>query len=347
MSKTVVSIDGQRWCVNGTPTYPSRYYRDMKIEGLLMNARLVQGVFDDLNDETRHNWDYPDGPWDADRNTDGFVAAMPSWRRHGLIGFTINLQGGNPFAYSKDQPWLNPGFEPDGTLRDDYAARMARILDKADELGMVPIVGLFYFGQDEVLENEQAVLAATDNAVDWLLQRGYSHVVIEIANEIDNRDKYEHDILTPERVCELIRRVRERSAGKVDSPAGRLPASVSYCGGKLPSEDVLSDGDFVLLHGNGVEEPDRIRGMVEQVREAKTYADQPILFNEDDHFDFDRPDNNMLAAVSRYAGWGLFDWRMEGEGFEQGFQSVPTDWTISSDRKRGFFNLLAEMTGGQ
>jgi hypothetical protein len=53
----------------------------------------------------------------------------------------------------------------------------------------------------------------------------------------------------------------------------------------------------------------------------------------------------MLAAVSRYAGWGYFDYRMKGEGFEQGYQSVPVDWTISSERKKGFFGLLKEVTG--
>jgi hypothetical protein len=346
MSKTRVSIEGSAWHVNGRPTYEGRTWRDLKVEGLLMNARLVQGVFDDLNPETRSRWDYSDGPWDADRNTDGFVAAMDDWRAHGLIGFTINFQGGNPLAYSQQQPWLNPAYEPDGTLRDDYAARMARILDKADALGMVPIVGLFYFGQDEELADERAVLAAADNAVDWLLERGYTNVVIEIANEIDNRRKYEHDVLTPERVPELIQRVRERSEGRADAPGGRLLVSVSMCGGKLPPEDVVAAGDFVLLHGNGVEDPDRIREMVDQVRAMKSYSGEPVLFNEDDHFDFDRPDNNMVAAVSRYAGWGLFDWRMEGEGFACGYQSVPPDWSIGSERKRGFFNLLAEMTGG-
>ena len=53
----------------------------------------------------------------------------------------------------------------------------------------------------------------------------------------------------------------------------------------------------------------------------------------------------MLAAVGEYAGWGYFDYRMENEGFHEGYQSVPVDWTISSARKRGFFGLLAEMTG--
>ena len=37
--------------------------------------------------------------------------------------------------------------------------------------------------------------------------------------------------------------------------------------------------------------------------------------------------------------------RMEGEGFHEGFQSIPVDWTIGSVRKRGFFDLLAKVTG--
>jgi hypothetical protein len=36
---------------------------------------------------------------------------------------------------------------------------------------------------------------------------------------------------------------------------------------------------------------------------------------------------------------------MRNEGFTAGFQSVPVDWGINSPRKRGFFRLLAEMTG--
>ena len=69
------------------------------------------------------------------------------------------------------------------------------------------------------------------------------------------------------------------------------------------------------------------------------------MFNEDDHFDFDAEDNHFLAAVSEYAGWGYFDYRMSGEGYDDGFQSVPVNWTISSARKRGFFDLLARITG--
>jgi hypothetical protein len=343
--RTTVAIDGDAFLINGEPTYPGRRYRGHKVEGLLFNARLVQGIFDDLNPETRSLWDYPDGPWDPDRNTDEFVAAMPTWRKAGLLGFTINLQGGSPQGYSKDQPWHNSAFEADGTLRDAYMARLAKILDEADLLGMVPIVGYVYFGQDQRFDGEAGVVRAVENATDWLLDRGYTNVIIEVGNEVDNR-KYDQPILRADRNHELIRLIQARSEGRVASPTGRLLVSTSFCGGVVPPANTVEVSDFLLLHGNGVSDPDRIRAMVDACRDLPAYAGQPILFNEDDHFDFEAEDNNMLAALDRYAGWGYFDYRMAGEGYEQGYQSVPVDWTISSERKRGFFKLLAEVTGG-
>ena len=72
----------------------------------------------------------------------------------------------------------------------------------------------------------------------------------------------------------------------------------------------------------------------------------PILFNEDDHYGFDRPDNNFVAAIGEYASWGFFDYRFEGEGFDDGYQSVPVNWDISSRRKHGFFTLAKEIGTG-
>ena len=71
----------------------------------------------------------------------------------------------------------------------------------------------------------------------------------------------------------------------------------------------------------------------------------PIPFNEDDHSNFDQTVNNFLAAVGEYASWGYFDYRMRNEGFDEGYQSVPVNWNISSTRKRSFFKLLSEITG--
>jgi hypothetical protein len=96
-----------------------------------------------------------------------------------------------------------------------------------------------------------------------------------------------------------------------------------------------------------VTNPDRIAEMVRQTRLLSTYAPKPIVFNEDDHYDFDKPWNNFSAATSEHASWGLFDFRRQGEGMDEGYQSVPANWGLSSARKRAFFNLLREMTGGR
>lgn len=86
--------------------------------------------------------------------------------------------------------------------------------------------------------------------------------------------------------------------------------------------------------------------MVAASRAVPAYRGQPVVINEDDHFGFDQPQNHCLAAVAAGASWGYFDYRMEGEGHAQGYQSVPTDWTLNSDRKRGFFRLLKELSAG-
>jgi hypothetical protein len=340
--RTTVAIDGDRFLINGRPTYEGRTWRGMRIEGLLMNSRMVQGIFDDRNPETRPMWVYPDTKrWDPERNTREFVAAMPEWRRHGLLSFTINFQGGSPQGYSQEQPWHNNAFNPNGSLRGEYVARLERILDRADELGMVVIVGYFYFGQDQRLENDAAVRRAVRDATEWLLRRDYRHVLVEIANECDNR-RYEQPLIQAPRVHELI-----DLAKSITRQGRRFPVSVSFNGATIPTANVVAVADFLLLHGNGVPEPDRIAQMVERTRNVAGYRPVPILFNEDDHFDFDKPRNNFIAAVSQYASWGYFDFRMKGEGFDEGYQSVPVNWGISSDRKRGFFSLLSEMTGSK
>jgi len=337
---TRVSIRGDGFLIDGRPTYEGRIWNGHRIEGLLLNSRMVQGTFDDLNPDTAHQWAYPDtGTWDPDRNTAEFIAAMPAWKAHGLLAVTVNLQGGSPYGYSTDQPWVNSAFEPDGALRPAFMNRLRRILSAADALGMVVIVGLFYFGQEKVFEgDEDAVRAGVDNAVGWLLDTRFGNLLVEINNECNIR--YVLPVLMPEGVHELIERARAITRG-----GRRLLVGTSYGGGRVPDPSVAKVSDFMLLHGNGTADPGRIREMVRQTRALDGFTPKPILFNEDDHFDFDKADNNFVAAVGEGASWGYFDYRMQGEGFHDGYQSVPVDWGIGSARKRGFFGLAKAISG--
>ncbi|MDX1984137.1 MAG: hypothetical protein SFV51_27935 [Bryobacteraceae bacterium] len=337
-NRTTIAIDGQGFLLNGKPTYAGRSYRGMKIEGLLMNSRMVQGIFDDSNPETRKKWAYPDtGKWDAERNTREFLAAMPEWRKHGLLSFTINLQGGSPEGYSKAQPWDTSGIDANGAIRPAFQKRLARILDRADELGMAPIVGIFYFGQDQRVKDEAAVKRAVENTVKWILDRGYRNILLEVNNECNVR-AYDHEILKPARIHELI----EMAKG-ITKNGRRLLVGTSYGGNAIPLANVVKTSDFLLIHGNGVKDPRRITQMVEQTRQVDGYRPMPILFNEDDHFDFDKPENNMLAALKMYASWGYFD--PGASDYKDGYQCPPVNWGLSSERKKAFFGLLKEVTG--
>ena len=371
---TLISICGDAWRIDDEPTYSGREYGGFKVEGLLMNSRMTNAVFDDENPVTKGLWAYPDtGEWDADRNTSEFIAQLPIYRAYGLLAVTVNLQGGSPTGYYREpmfrenmvergievddkivwaglpgpdsQPWHNSAFNPDGSLKAAFMDRTRRIVEACDRLGMIVILGYFYFGQDERLVDEAAICRAVDDATRWVLESGYGNVLIEINNEANIR-RYEHEVLQPHRVAELIERAKS-----IETDNRRLLVGTSYGGGRVPDDDVAGVSDFIMVHGNGVHAPSRIAEMVKETRALPSYSPKPILFTEDDHFDFDKPENNFLSALSSYASWGYFDPGDAAGGrsvfgdYCDGYQNIPVNWDINTDRKRGFFNLLSKITG--
>ena len=345
MTGTAVSIANGVFSINGAPTYVGRSWKGRRIEGLLFNSRMANAIADDDNPATRGAWAYADGAWDAERNTREFIAALPAYRAHGLLAVCLNIQGGSPQGYSWHQPWKIGGFTAEGVLKPAWAARLEKVIAACDRLGMAVILGLFYGKQSGTLKDEAAVRAAVANTVDWLVGRGAGNVLLEIGNEVD-LPVFAHPVIAASRCHELIELAQKRSHGK-------LLVSTSLLTLDAPPAGILAAADFLLPHGNRIHGPDGhfqpsphgIRLQVERWRAAPGYRGQPIVYNEDDHFEFDKPDNHFTAAVESGTSWGYFDYRMSRERFEDGFQSLPVDWTISSARKRAFFGLLKEITG--
>ena len=372
IGKTVVSIRGEDWLINGELTHAGREFRGHRIEGLLLNSRMANGVFDDANELTRCLWAYPDtGEWDPERNTDELIAQLPAYRAHGLDAICVNIQGASPLGYYRSenrdelirrirehhpdatedeiwaglpgvesQPWNSGGLSRVGFLKPRFARRLERVIEACDALGMVVVLGLFYFGQDERIDDENSVRRAVDDACKWLQSTGFTNVVVEINNEADVQ-RYEHEILTPPKVYELVSHAASR----------RVLAGTSFARLMLPTGPVVDRSDFILLHGNGIHNPADLAKRIEAVRAMPEYRGQPVVINEDDHFDFDKPENNFMAAISRHAGWGYFDPGPGAGGssaygdYVEGYQNPPVNWSINSPRKRAFFDFLAEVTG--
>ena len=341
---TNVEIVGNAFHINGKPTYSGRSFRGNKIEGLLFTSRMVNCIINDQNPETRGVWAYRDGPWDPERNTTEFIAALPSYRAHGLTSVAFNVQGGSPMGYGWHQPWHTSGYTPDGHILPDYRARLVRVLDALDANGMVANLGMFYYLATPALRDEAALIQACDEVTDLVCGGGYTNVIIEVGNEVDI-PRWPFEIVKPPRSHELVQRIQRRSQGRVKTNAGRLLVSTSYATQIDIPAPLLQAADYVLFHGNGLPTPESVHARARSIRAQAAYRGQPLLINEDDHFDFDKPENNMMAAIEEYCGWGFFDYRQIREPFEYGYQSLPVDWTINSPRKRGFFGLLAQATG--
>lgn len=264
-------VDG-RWQINGRVTYPGA-----RGEGLLMNVRMVNATFEDRNRDD----------FDADANTDAFLAKVPDYYAHGVRAFTLCLQGG----HAGYEGALNSAFEPDGSLRESYVNRVARVIEACDKQGIVVILGCYYQRQDQVLEDETAVRAGVVNTVRWIRDRGFTNVVLEIANEYDHRG-FSHELLrSHDGQVELIRLARHTWP--------ELLVSTSGLGHGRMNETVAAASDFILIHFNGTKVDD-----IPARIEALKHHGKPIVCNEDDKTG-ESAARAAEASVEHGASWGL------------------------------------------
>lgn len=351
---TEIQIQGNQFYINGRPTYPGIEYQGFKIEGLLFNSRMVQAIFDDENPVTARHWVYPDtGVWDAERNVGEFCAALPEYRRYGLLGVTVGLQGGGSvYAPEVYDHYLNSAFEPDGTFKMAYFDRLLRVIQSADACGMIVIVNYFYVKQARRLNGEAAARAITERVTGWLLDTGYRNILVDVANE--SADWWQVAHFQPANIHKLIEIVQQTTLN------GRrlLVGSSSGGGQELPAGRWLEIEDFHMPHGNGLRPPE-LRRKLQRLKESEAYqkCPKPILINEDSVFV-----ENLEAAIQEYASWGfyhqgygshykdLMDWsaRQRESRYEElsGFQTVPVNWGINDPWKRAFFERLRHITQG-
>jgi hypothetical protein len=254
---------------------------------------------------------------------------------------TVGFQGGNPWPTGNphgyggnDQPNLSSGFGADGSLDPQWLARLDQVLTAASRVGIVVIVQYFYWGQDQRLANDDAVIRATDGLTDWLMgvhnayrKTPFTNVLVELANEA-NDSSYDRAIIR-DRVTTLMERVRSRSHNY-------LKVGTSLDVGT--TNDIVAASDYVNLHGAG----GAPTSMIQSVRALPAYRahPKPIVITEDAQW---TGPSNLDAAVAAGAGYGFFD---KGQtDYRNGFQSPPIDWSVGTATKRAFFERVAALAG--
>ena len=318
--RTKLTIQGDRFCINDQLVYREIPGCPSTAHGLLMNARFVQGIFDDKMDVERFN--RFGMRFDAEENTDELIRSLPAWYAVGLRAFTVCFQGGGPCATIDNWTIDNNPFASDGSQIDPaYLQRMDRLIRAADALNMVVIVSLFYAAQTRFLTDDNAVIRAVKTACNWLRDQQFTNIIVEVANEHDIRGFKIHPILYMESgVVELMEIARRESGG--------MAIGCSGTGGYF-SQTIAQASDVIFIHGNG-QSRQRFYDLIQKAKAIR--PSRPVVCNEDS-----AAISKMDVSVQTGTSWGYYNNMTK--------QEPPVNWGILQGEDAFFALRMAQHLG--
>jgi CubicO group peptidase (beta-lactamase class C family) len=298
--KTRVAIKKGQWFLNDVVTY-----RGAKAEGLLLNVRMVNAVFEDAKRPEI----------DAEANLQQFLKSLPDYVNHGIRAFTISFQGGMP-GY---EGAVNSAFDAEGNLHSAYLQRVRRVVEACDQRGTAVILGCYYQRQNQILKNDEAVRAGVANVAQWIRGCGFTNVVLEIANEFGH-DGFRHRLLkTAEGQVELM--------GVARKACPDLLVSTSSLGDGAVPNKVATASDFLLIHFNGT----KLNDIPDRIRPLRKF-EKPIVCNEDAK----TGETGAKAAelcVANGASWGLVE-EKQNQHFPFSFKGARDDEVVYAALRR-------------
>ena len=317
MSQTVIGKIKDKFTINGKLIYSDITGSKPSAHGLLMNARFIQGIFDDANSRERYAR-FGFNNYDPEQNTKDLIDSLPQWYNYGLRAFTVGFQGGGPCFTTNNADISNNPYGKDGSVIDPaYLKRMDSLIKGADKAGIAVIVSLFYGSQAERIIDDLSIIRAVKTASLWLRENKYTNVIIEIANEYTISNFAKHPIIyTPEGVVTLMDIARRESGG--------MMTGCSDVGGGL-NELIAKNSDIVIIHGNGLTR----QRFYNLIQNAKKYnPEAPIICNEDS-----QAVSNMEVSFKTQTSWGYYNNLTK--------QEPPARWGIQKGEDKFFAHRMA------
>lgn len=297
-SKTVVSVKGDKWFFNDKIVNA-----DSPAEGLLMNVRMVNSVFEERGDKMPSEFK----GFDAEENTNEFISEIPEYVASGANCFTICLQGGAP-GYEGS---VNTAFDPDGSLRKEYMDRVARVIRAADENNAAIILICFYQRQHShfsALTGKDAIKTALVNTVKWIKKNKFSNVIFEVSNE------YRHGgfrnwidgnwIASTKGQVELMQLAKSVHPGLLTGTSGMGDASLV--------DSLAMTADYLTIHLNSTS----LEDYAQKINNMKRWG-KPVICNEDDKLAAAGA-SACLHSVINGCGWGFM--------YSRKNQTIPFDF---------------------
>lgn len=320
---TTVSIEDGRWHINGEVTYPGQ-----PAEGLLMNVRMVNAVFED--DRFPSEWPSALGEdFNPEVNTATFIEKIPEYAAQGVRAFTIGLQGGMP-GY---EGAVNSAFRSNGGFHPRYMERVQAVIEACNEHGVAVILSCFYQRQHgespthspHALTARETIETAVDNVARWIKDNEFRNVLLEISNE------YAHAGFGQWRDGNWLRSVQGQISliERARQAHPDLLVSTSGMGNGTIRPAIADASDFILIHFNTTSLNDYTN------RISRIQADspgKPIVVNEDNKIGSVGAEA-AERAVEAGASWGfMHSWQNQYAPFK--FEGPADDPEVYSALRR-------------
>jgi hypothetical protein len=329
-------------------TYAEGRFRG-QARGKLMMIRTAQGLFDDERSR-------PAG-FDPERNTERLIEALDVYKAHGILAVSVSLQGADPGygdpagdavsgggAESEGSYPLVSAFRSDGSLKPEWMKRLERLLTEADRRNMVVCLIYFDSRQDVTLASPEALVAAARNMTDWLIEKDFRNVIIDVADEWDLHGEVPWSLFNfvPENIAWLVEEVRER----FHNADFTLPIGASTSGTMIYPASLARMCDVVLIHGDGNSPHEKLSRI-----QALTQSPRPVWMVEDANGkelteqNLAREQSSLKTVFQSTAGWGYMPWR-QAEQFPFEYLPGPSsefNSQMSEDQREGaYFRAVLE-----
>lgn len=312
-NSNTVTIKGDKWFLNGKVLNAGS-----PAEGLLMNVRMVNSVFEDRGPElSKLNYNF-----DPQKNTDHFISMIPEYSANGVNCFSISMQGGN----SGYEGAVASAFETDGTLRQEYMERIAQVINACNKNSCIVILSCFYQRQHSnfsALDGKKAIMNALKNTVLWIKENHFGNVLLQVSNE------YRHGgfknwkdgewITSDEGQIELIKMAK--------SLYPSLLVSTSGMGDGQFSPSLADAADYITIHFNNTS----LENYKEKIKAIKKFG-KPVVCNEDDKLK-EVGVNALVFSVINGCSWGYMNSK-QNQFIPFKFEGVKDDTVVYNMMKK-------------
>ena len=282
---------------------------------------------------------------DVEKNKKEFIRNLSIWQKSGVNLITVGLQSPNPFDEyykkareqdkSKNISFKSSALKSDGSLDLAFLENAEEIIREANNLNFAVLVNMLSPSCENIFEDEFAIINGIFNITDWLLNKKFSNILVNITDI--SHTFYKSSLLSGSRIINVLKSIREKVKNNIILGAG-IKTFADFNAKNI--EDYIIFSDFIPIYSDCTKSNHNTKKMIENIYFFKKLMREkgrevPIIMAKGDDLSEKYNSygkNNLIEAMENNISWCYYD--------KNGFVILPVDWDKnSSPEKKRFFDF--------